>query len=425
MVGTFTKIGDATRNRIAAFDASTGALLPFAPTLNGPAYGVKVLGSVVYVVGGFNSANGVGRTKAAAFTTAGTLTGWAPSVSGGDIRQLVISPDGTRIVLGGTFTSVDGSTKGCGLAMVGTSSVGTLYPMGINNVVRNGSTLRSGIYDVAADSTGFYGTGWANSGTLEGAFKADWKGNLSVLEDCHGDTYSIYPAGPVLYTASHAHYCANVGGFTQTDPQSHRYAMAWSNSVEGKITSDPTHYADWTGTARPAPLAFYPDFTAGTFTGLDQATWQVTGHGDYILYGGEFAQVNGKPQQGLVRFAKRHLAPSTDAPVEPDHWAPSVKTYGGGLQRISWPAIRDRNNATVRYQLIKNGDTADPIDTATATADFWALPSLGYLATGLKPGDEATYQCGPSTRTATSRPATRSRRPTATESGSTATSARC
>ncbi len=392
IVGTFTKVGGVTRNRIAALAAGTGKLLAFAPDLNGSAYGVQVRGSTVYVVGGFNTANGVSRSRAAAFTTAGALTTWAPKVAGGDVRQLAVSPDGSRIVLAGNFTSVDGSTKGFGLAMVGTTTGTTLYPMAVNDIVRNGSSAKSGIYDIASDSTGFYATGWGNSPTLEGAVKADWRGGLVYLEDCHGDTYSIYPTSSEVFTASHAHYCANTGGFSQTDPQGHSHAMAWTNSVQGRLSADPTHYTSWAGRPRPSALAFYPDFTAGTFTGQSQATWDVTGSGNYLLYGGEFTAVDGVPQQGLVRFVAKSAQKSKDAPVAPSGWRPSVTDYADGRARISWPALRDRDDSTVSYQLIENGDTAHPIYTTTATSRFWALPVLGTLQDDLAEGAETTYQ---------------------------------
>ena len=52
-----------------------------------------------------------------------------------------------------------------------------------------------------------------------------------------------------------------------------------------------------------------PVFTQGTFTGQGQAAWNVTGNNDYVVFGGEFPRVNNVGQQGLVRFARRSIAP--------------------------------------------------------------------------------------------------------------------
>ena len=392
VVGTFTKVGTSIRNRIAAFDIATGKLLPFAPNLNGPASAVLMVGTTVYVGGSFSAANGKARAKAAAFTTGGVLRHWSPAVSNGHVAQIVASPDKTRLVLGGNFTSVDGSSDGYGLARVGLDTGTVLYPMAIDKLVRNGLTASGGIYGLAADSTGFYGTGWGNSPTLEGTFKADWKGNLVWLEDCHGDSYSIYPTPGVVYVASHAHYCGNVGSFGERSKGIGHRALAWTNSVGGKISMDPTHYKSWGGVARPSQLSFYPDINTGTYTGQSQGPWTVTGSGGYVLYGGEFTEVNGHAQQGLVRFVARSLRRSTDGPLRPADWKPGVKTYADGIVRIIWTALADRDNSTVKYQVIKNGDTAHPIYYGISRASFWSLPVVGAFDHGLSPGDSTTYQ---------------------------------
>ena len=197
IVGIFTKVGTAVRNHIAAFDVASGKLTAFAPNLNGDAYAFLPTAKGVYVGGAFNGVGGVPRYKTAAFTTSGGLLGWRPKVEGGDnVRDMLMTPDTTGIILAGNFTKVDGSTKGFGLALVGYKTGTKLYPMAINDIVRNGSSAQSGIYDLSSDSNGFYGTGWGNAKTLEGAFRADWKGNLTWVEDCHGDTYSIWPDPP-------------------------------------------------------------------------------------------------------------------------------------------------------------------------------------------------------------------------------------
>jgi len=58
-------------------------------------------------------------------------------------------------------------------------------------------------------------------------------------------------------------------------------------------------------------LNFYPDINTGTYTGKTQGPWTVEGNSSYVVYGGKFTQVNGRQQQGLVRFAVKDIALKT------------------------------------------------------------------------------------------------------------------
>ena len=57
--------------------------------------------------------------------------------------------------------------------------------------------------------------------------------------------------------------------------------------------------------------------------------------------------------------------------------------------RVSWPAGYDRDDYTLTYQVIRNGATGTPRFTTTANSNWWTLPALGFVDTGLTPG--ATY----------------------------------
>ena len=62
-------------------------------------------------------------------------------------------------------------------------------------------------------------------------------------------------------------------------------------------------------------LHWFPDFKFGSYTADRQAAWSVTGSGNYLSFGGEFPTVNGKAQQGLVRFAMPAVAPNQAKPL--------------------------------------------------------------------------------------------------------------
>ena len=227
-----------------------------------------------------------------------------------------MSPDRTKVVLGGAFTKLNGSSNpGYGLAMVN-ATTGASLPMPVNSLIRNGGknaaimnlTLRG---RVLRDRLCVRPDG----GNLEGAFKADWSGKLIWLEDCHGDTYSLAVAGPTVYIAGHPHDCAQVGGFPDTkDPTVYHRALAFTAASTGTLTRENGIYYDFGGQPAPTMLHWFPDLNAGSYTGQSQGPWSVAASGDYVVYGGEFTVVNGKSQQGLVRFALTSVAPNKDGP---------------------------------------------------------------------------------------------------------------
>ena len=122
-VGTFTSVsqrGDGSsplvRNRIFAFDATTGAIDPaFAPNLDGDANSVDTDGTHIYVAGGFNNVGGVAARKVAKLTATGQLVtktggGSVLPTPNGKVNDVVVR--GSRVYIGGFFTSVAGSPRG-------------------------------------------------------------------------------------------------------------------------------------------------------------------------------------------------------------------------------------------------------------------------------------------------------------------------
>ena len=78
------------------------------------------------------------------------------------IKQIIVSPDASKVVLGGAFTTLNGSSNpGYGLAMVD-ATTGAALPLPLNALLRNGGTVSS-IMSLVATPTGFYGTGYSQS----------------------------------------------------------------------------------------------------------------------------------------------------------------------------------------------------------------------------------------------------------------------
>ena len=396
VAGSFTTVNGVTRNRLAALDVATGALKSWAPSANSYATSVAVNGSVVYVGGVFTAINGQSRPRLAAVdATTGALTPFTVPVDDNQVNAITVSPDGSALVIAGNFTTVGGSSDpGYGLARLD-AATGAMLPLPLNSEVRDAGP-NSAIDDLASNGTYFYGTGWhyGSGGNSEGAFAASWAtGELFWLEDCHGDSYGVVPIGNVVYVASHHHYCGNSGGFPQTTPWTYHHGTATTNDVRGVNTADIYGYPDHPGTPRPEFLEWYPQFTPGTYTGADQGPWTVTGNSDYVLYGGEFLAINGTPQQGLVRFANRSIAPNKVGPANKGpYFTLSTASFVSGQVRLSWPGNPDEDDATVQYALYRGSTTTPPIYTQTVTAPFWQQPQMTFTDQGLTPGTSQRYR---------------------------------
>jgi len=396
--GAFTTVNGANAYRVAALDPTSGALLPgFAPSINSTVNAIAVSGSTVYLGGVFSSVNKETHNKVVALTSAGkNVSPFTANAQGGDVAALAVSPDGTRLVVGGSFTTLNGSSNpGYGLGAV--DPTGALLPFAANSVVRDADTS-SGITSLVADSTGVYGSGYTfGPGTLEGSFRADWAtGNINWVEDCHGDSYSIAVTPNAEYLAGHPHYCGNIAGFPQTDPQAnwtfHR-AIAFSKTATQTITADPYGYTNWAGTPAPSLLNWYPEFNTGTFTGKTQGPWSVAANSQYVVYGGEFTTVNGVRQQGLARFAVPSIAPKKVGPqASGAQFVPKAVSLTSGTARLSWSANSDQDNSTLTYNVYRNGNITTPVYTTKADSSVWNKPAMGFTDTGLTPGATYTYR---------------------------------
>ncbi len=396
--GDFVTIDGLTRKRVAAFDLPSGSLsATFVPTVNNTVYAIAATNTTVYFGGPFTSVSQQPRSGTAAVSAAtGKATAWNAVIGSGRVFALTISPDGSKVVIGGSFQSLNGSANpGYGLGMVD-SITGATLAFAANAVVRNGGA-QSAVFSLTSDAEAIYGTGYVYRGNvhnLEGTFRADWNGTLTWIADCHGDEYSVALHGDAVYVAGHAHTCANIGSFPDAVPADFHRAIAFSKRTTGVNTYTvlPNYTSFW-GTPAPSNLNWYPDINAGTFTGQGQGPWSVAANADYVVYGGEFTQVNSTKQQGLVRFAVKASAPNLDGPrLTGDNLKPTLVSEGSTSMTVSWPADWDRDNETLTYFVYRDGKTGTPAYTTTVDSRFWDRPTISWTDTGLVPGSAHTYR---------------------------------
>ena len=175
------------------------------------------------------------------------------------VNALVMSADGSKVIAGGAFQTINGS-EAYGMGAIDPST-GALLPWLTTQVIRN-----------AGAESAILSLTHRRHRHLRHRLPLRWRrkpgrlvlgqphtGELIWVEDCHGDTYERLPGAEAVYTVSHAHYCGNVGGFPQTDPWSFSYALAWSKNATGTVSGpDPLRLPR--GQAPPAPsmISWFP-----------------------------------------------------------------------------------------------------------------------------------------------------------------------
>ncbi|RZU34448.1 PKD domain-containing protein [Blastococcus saxobsidens] len=419
--GDFTQANGQARYRIAAYDTRTGALVPnFAPAVNAQVRALAATDSTVYFGGALTAVGSVSRTRLAAVRASdGGLLPWAPVPGTGptdgnwlpyfdaegkpipgtfdaeknartsnEVTALVVTGSGAQVVVAGRFYSLNG-TRATGVGALDPIS-GATRPFAINGLITNHG-VNSAVWSLSTDGATVYGTGYDyyGPGNLEGSFAADAAGGrLKWIADCRGDTYSGFATNGALYTASHAHSCINMGGFPEQSPQVFKRATAVSLAAHGRVGTATQRNGNFTGQPAPNLLPWFPKMDAGGYTRQYQAGWNVTGTDRYVVYGGEFPWVNGKRQQGLVRFAMpsaapNDLGPTTDGPV-------TVTAVGAGALRVGWQGATDLDNAELTYAVYRDG-AATPVARFTRFSQWWQAAPVAWTDRAVPAGSH-TYR---------------------------------
>jgi PKD repeat protein len=392
--GDFATVDGTPRGHVAAFDAATGALLPWAPNVGGQVRALALSDDTVYVGGNFPSANGQARTHFAAFrVSTAQMTDWAPTAegTGGYVWAMVMAPDQTQVIAGGSFSTLNG-TAAYGMGALD-ATTGATRPWAAQDRIRTAG-LNGGITSLKTDGTWIYGSGYAfgTGASFEGTFAADPNGGaVRFVNDCLGDTYDVEPYEGALYSVAHAHNCAAINEFPDTNPRS-RWQKAMASSLEpgGTITVKDAYGWDFRGFSYAPLVQWYPDLEFGSYTPDRQAAWSVEGGGDYVVLGGEFPKVNNVAQQGLVRFLKKSVGPHSNKPLYSAAMNPVATSTESGTVRIRFNATWDRDDATLRYDLYRNGGAT--IANQSATSVWWKTPPLQFVDTGLEPGSTHSYK---------------------------------
>ena len=411
VAGEFDQVNGEWHSRLAAFDLTQGhgtLISSFRPMFNTTVKDIAVAGDTLYAGGYFTKVNGQPRVRVAALkASTGQLLNWTASAEGpnAQVYAIEVSPDHSKVVIGGSFSSVNGSSQpGYGMALL-SASTGEMLPMPVNDTVRTAGE-KAAIFDIAVDDAGFYATAYSAVGrldeaNLEGSFKADWDGNLIWLEPCHGDTYGIAPTKEMVYTVGHAHSCETIYGFpnmpeVRKDGSHPLYvrAMAFTNSPDITIRHQGVvdGYQDWStsGLKSPTIIGWYPDLEAGKVTKMSQAAYKVDVTDKYVLMVGEFIEADGKVQQGIVRYPRRAGQPTLPPEGKAETLGAKAEVTTSGSVKVSFTATWDRDDPTLTYSLYRDNETT-PVATEKISDTRWALTSHTLEDTGC-PAGEHTYR---------------------------------
>ena len=409
VAGEFDRVNDEWHSRLAAFDISQGhgtLISSFRPVFSTTVKDIAVAGDTLYVGGYFTKVNKQQRTRLAALkASTGELLDWTASAEGpnAQVYAIEVSPDHSKVVIGGSFSSVNGSSRpGYGMALLD-ASTGEVLPMPVNDTVRTAGE-KAAIFDIAVDDAGFYATAYSAVGrldeaNLEGSFKADWNGNLIWLEPCHGDTYGIAPTKEIVYTVGHAHSCETIYGFpnmpeVRKDGSHPLYvrAMAFTNSPDITIRQQGVAdgYQDWStsGLKSPTIIGWYPDLEAGKVTKMSQAAYKVDVTDKYVLMVGEFIEADGKVQQGIVRYPRRAGQPTLPPEGKAENLAAKAEVTTSGSVKVSFTATWDRDDPTLTYSLYRDNETT-PVATEKISDTRWALNDHSLEDTTCSAGEHA------------------------------------
>jgi hypothetical protein len=111
--GDFTAAAGRTATRVAAIQASGAAVSGRSASANNTVRQIYAGSEGVYIAGNFSSVNGARRIGIARLSlSSGALaTSWNARVTGGRVRALAPSPNGTDLILGGSFTALSGESR--------------------------------------------------------------------------------------------------------------------------------------------------------------------------------------------------------------------------------------------------------------------------------------------------------------------------
>ncbi len=373
--GDFTTVNGQTRNRIAAFNAQTGALTSWSSSVWQRVAAIDVSPTGVYIGGAFTTAGGRSVQRVAMLSP---ITGQASATfntaADAYVYSIALSHDFSKLYIAGTFNTLNGD-NGYYAAGVVDSATGDTLPFGATSVVTRPSPgCLVHIKVVRTDENGAYwGAEGTGGGCFDGTFGSNHDGSLKWVSRCLGATQAIQPLKDELFTGAHAHDCA---ADQPEDPDAFP-ETGWARGLSRHFLSRSLatgHMGNW-----------YPTANGGIGEGLGPRVMATDG--TQLFVGGEFTSINGSPQQSLARF--NPAAGDQAVPSQPV--APTAVARGDGKVSVFVQAPLDSDDPDLTVRLFRGNDTT-PIATKQVRSLFWRRPIVAFVDNDRPIGSNQTYR---------------------------------
>lgn len=384
--GTFTQVrspnGAQTlaRTNLAAFDRATGAIRTgFVANTNERVRALAVSGSRLYVGGSFTTIGGVTRRRLAAVdATSGAVLNNFVANTGSHVYAL--TPNNDRLFVGGSFSDIGGVARSRIAAVsLATGAVDPDFDPNSNHTVRSIAASPDGTKVYAAGQFATIGGGTrGNLAPLDGR-----TGALLPLVFTNAPNDQMYaldmsPTGDRLFAGGQNNRV--VSWDTTTG------ARQWQLVAGGDIQAVRYHQGN-------VFFGFHDEFAGDTTVRLlaaDASTgvlenwrptinsffgvWAIAADGDSIAVGGEFTNVSGVAVQGVAVF-NPNLADTT--PPSPPSGLTVTATTGSSVS-LAWSPGSD-NVAVSAYRVLRDG------------AEIGYTPANSIVDTGLAGGTSYRY----------------------------------
>ncbi len=270
--GSFSNVGGTARTRLAAVDATTGAVVTgFNPRPSGIVNSLALSGNTLYAGGDFQTVSGTPRANLAAVdaTTGALSTTWAPAADD-LVKGVDMAADGSRVYVAGSFTTINGASH---------RHVAALDPSSGAPVASFSHGLSYAVVDMAVDASGVFIAGAGGGGNF-----ADLNlttGTMMWQGGTDGNVQAIATLDGVVYVGGHYdNYCGMQGGQHTCTTSIVRHKLLAVDETTGALTS-------WDPHANSA---------LGVFA--------LTGSGTTLGVGGDFTRIGGRAQQGFAEFVE-------------------------------------------------------------------------------------------------------------------------
>ena len=414
--GSFTAVDGQARANSAAFDLTNNTLLPGFSGAGNTVMAVEMTNTQAFIGGAFSAVNGVSKLRLAAFTNStGALdTAWTANVTGVNsdgssgavayVYGIAAAENVGNLIVVGSFNRINGvkyNSQGAVKLAGGTnvtpwaSQSDSSFPIRMQGTLGPVDTLGYTSATVAGNQA--YITAFTYQIRYPGSFEGraainTSNGNLVFMQQCLGDTYDSIAIAQVLYSVSHAHNCIPIGDLPEWSTR--QYAMADTTYATGTITAAVSVEPNYIGQPAASVLNWYPNLTAGTYSGQAQAAWTVTGNSQYIVLGGEFPQVNGVNQRGLTRMGVAAVAPNKRGPLPYESGVglgvEASPASSAGLSTVRVHPVGDDDNELLTYRVYRVGSTT-PVATNVFNSRAWRADSWTFNDTGVPQGTSYDY----------------------------------